>query len=206
VKALVVRFVTVALLLPLTACTALSGLGGESHYACKAPEGVACDSVSGTYTNALHNKLPSQRAPRSGPMPNERGDAGTPLSALHTASLAASPGLAPASESAASLAQPLRSQARVLRLWIKPWEDADGDLYDQGYVYVQVEGGRWMIDHVQRQIRDAYAPLKAPPKPASEAAVEPQPGGNLGGNLPAPATQLLLQRAAAPGAGASRSE
>ena len=29
----------------------MSGLGGDSKYACKAPEGVACDSVSGTYAN-----------------------------------------------------------------------------------------------------------------------------------------------------------
>jgi conjugal transfer pilus assembly protein TraV len=63
---------------------------------------------------------------------------------------------------------PLRSQARILRLWIKPWEDADGDLYDQGYVYVQVDNGQWLIDHVQRQIRDAYAPLRPRPPQAGE--------------------------------------
>lgn len=199
-KTLILRMASAGLLLPLAACTALSGLGGESHYACKAPEGVACDSVSGTYTNAIHNNLPSQRAPRSGPAPNERSEAETPMSSLRTSTSAIASGIAPASEPAAGLAQPLRSQARVLRLWIKPWEDADGDLYDQGYVYVQVDGGRWMIDHVQRQIREAYAPLKAPPKPANEAAVEPQPGVSL------PTTPLLLQRAAAPGGGAIRSE
>ena len=57
---------------------------------------------------------------------------------------------------------PLRSPARVLRLWVKPWEDADGDLMDQVYVYVPVDNGRWLVDHAQRQIRDAYAPIKAP--------------------------------------------
>jgi conjugal transfer pilus assembly protein TraV len=50
----------------------------------------------------------------------------------------------------------------VLRLWVKPWEDADGDLMDQVYVYVPVDNGRWLVDHTQRQIRDAYAPIKAP--------------------------------------------
>jgi conjugal transfer pilus assembly protein TraV len=67
-------------------------------------------------------------------------------------------------------ARPLRSQARVLRLWTKPWEDMDGDLYDQGYVYVQVSTGQWLIDHVQRQIRDAYAPLRPPPRTATGAS------------------------------------
>jgi hypothetical protein len=82
----------------------------------------------------------------------------------------------------------LRSQARLLRLWIKPWEDADGDLYDQGYVYVQVDNGQWLIDHVQRQIRDAYAPLKAPnfpSKSATEAATEPNAGRQRAGRADA---------------------
>ena len=50
--------------LVLAGCTSLSGLSGTSDYACKAPEGVTCDSVSGTYANAIHNNLPSQRARR----------------------------------------------------------------------------------------------------------------------------------------------
>jgi conjugal transfer pilus assembly protein TraV len=60
----------------------------------------------------------------------------------------------------------LRSGPRVLRLWFKPWEDADNDLYDQGYVYVQVDPGRWQVEHVQRQVRETYAPLKPPPRAA----------------------------------------
>ena len=63
---------------------------------------------------------------------------------------------------AAYTSMPLRSPARVLRLWVKPWEDADGDLMDQVYVYVPVDNGRWLVDHTQRQIRDAYAPIKVP--------------------------------------------
>lgn len=55
------RLCAMALLLPLAACVNMSGLSGGSKYACAAPEGVACDSVSGTYANALHENLPSQR-------------------------------------------------------------------------------------------------------------------------------------------------
>jgi conjugal transfer pilus assembly protein TraV len=57
---------------------------------------------------------------------------------------------------------PLRSPARVLRLWIKPWEDSDGDLHSPGYVYVPVDVGRWLIDRVPRAERDAYIPIRAP--------------------------------------------
>ena len=45
----------------LAACTNMSGLSGSSSFACKAPDGVTCDSVSGTYANAVQNNLPSQR-------------------------------------------------------------------------------------------------------------------------------------------------
>ena len=41
-------------------CGNLSGLGGTSRYACQAPAGVQCQSVSGTYHNGVHG---SQRNP-----------------------------------------------------------------------------------------------------------------------------------------------
>lgn len=152
----------------LIGCTSLSGLSGSSDYACKAPEGVTCDSVSGTYANAIQNNLPSQRArrpagagPGDGPAPM-RGSAPAPASAASAATMT----------TPASLASPLRSSARILRLWFKPWEDADRDLYDQGYVYVQIDAGRWLVDHAQRQIRDAYAPLRPPPKNVRSSTAE----------------------------------
>ena len=188
-KTLILRLGAIGLLFPLGACMNMSGLGGESKYACKAPDGVACDSVSGTYANALHNNLPSQQAQRSARRQKEASDE----------SPSPTPGRAISSVSSASgkagTPSPLRTQARILRLWIKPWEDADGDLYDQGYVYVQVDNGQWQIDHVQRQIRDLYAPLKPPPRPATEAAAEP------GAGTPSPLP--TLQRPPLSGAGAN---
>ena len=157
-------------MLALSGCSNLSGVGGGPQYACRAPQGVACDSMSGTYANALHNNLPSQRQQQ--PVnTSTTPSAPSPSSAPGHAPLAAAPAVATTGTLIPSpQAHPLRSQARVLRLWTKPWEDADGDLYDQGYVYVQVDGGQWLIDHVQRQIRDAYAPLRPPPKAAGDAS------------------------------------
>jgi len=189
-KTLILRLGAVCLLLPLGACMNMSGLGGDSKYACKAPDGVACDSVSGTYANALHNNLPSQQARRSARHQKE----GAEESSSPTVERPISSTTANASGMAAT-PSPLRTQARILRLWIKPWEDADGDLYDQGYVYVQVDNGQWQIDHVQRQIRDLYAPLKPPPKAATEAAAEP--GASTSSPPP------MLQRPPLSGAGAN---
>lgn len=159
-----------AVILTLGGCTSLSGLGGESKYACKAPVGVTCDSVSGTYANAIHNNLPGQRQQQS--TEASASTSTSQLTAKRRGPLASAPAIATTDTGTPTSISPLRSQARVLRLWTKPWEDADGDLYDQGYVYVQVDAGQWLIDHVQRQIRDAYAPLRPPPKAAAETSSE----------------------------------
>ncbi len=166
------KVLTAASLMLLSACTHLSGLDGETRYACKAPVGVACDSVSGTYANAVHNRLPLQSRqtgtetsiPNPGPVASSRPALEPALS------------VAPKDTTTPTDLRPLRSQARVLRLWTKPWEDADGDLYDQGYVYVQVDNGQWLIDHVQRQIRDAHAPVRPPPKAVNEMNTDPARG------------------------------
>jgi conjugal transfer pilus assembly protein TraV len=139
---------TAGAMLALGGCTSLTGFGGSATYACQAPEGVTCNSVSGVYAKAVRGNLPSQlrvaapvQVPSNGPVPPRSRE--------------------PASSNAADPDE-LRSRPRILRLWFKPWEDADNDLYDQGYVYVQVDAGRWRVDHVQARIRDGFAPVRPP--------------------------------------------
>jgi conjugal transfer pilus assembly protein TraV len=161
---------------PLAGCVNMSGLDGGSRYACAAPDGVACDSVSGTYANAVHHNLPSQRgAPSASAARDAAASAGSASAANGGVApprpVLAGPGPGPAHATTEGDAGALlRSPARVLRLWTKPWEDADGDLWDQGYVYVQVDGGRWQLDHVRQRIRDRHQPLRPPPSPAPGAA------------------------------------
>lgn len=167
----------------LAGCSSISGLEGTSQYACKAPEGVKCDSVSGNYYNALQNNLPVQRKPAGtvnpsaladpqGDMPPQGPSRPSPPAVRTSAPTAANP----ASNSVASpvegspyLAAPLRAGPLVLRLWIKPWEDADRDLNGESLVYVQVDNGRWLVDHVQRQAREPYAPIRPARLPTSAA-------------------------------------
>ena len=151
--------------LVLSGCMSMSGLGGDSKYACKAPDGVTCDSVSGTYANAVANNLPSQRN-RQAVTGASQAERQASKSAVPRAGLPAAGGSSTQEAGAA-----LRAQARYLRLWVKPWEDIDGDLYDQAHVYVQIDQGRWLIDHVQQRIRDAYTPLRPPPAASSAAPV-----------------------------------
>ena len=156
----------------LGACANLSGLDGDSKYACKAPEGVKCDSVSGTYHNAVQGNLPSQRrSPRTG---QSEGPA-SPNPTVHRAPamLNTAARTAPNDEAGTFTAAPLRASPKILRLWVKSWEDADRDLNGESVVYVQVDNGRWLVDHVQRQAREAFAPVRPAKQPTSAKGALP---------------------------------
>jgi len=43
-------------------------------------------------------------------------------------------------------AVPLRTPARVMRIWIAPWEDSRGDLHAPGYLYTEIEPRHWALD------------------------------------------------------------
>ncbi len=165
----------------------LSGVGGTSEYSCKAQPGVHCESVSGIYQNALQRNLPGQKpSPARAPLPEskEQGEARAQMVAL-TRPPAANP--APGLSSQIG-PKPLRSSARILRMWFKPWEDADQDLFDQGYIYIQVDGGRWMMNHVQRRAREEFAAVRPPrtSRGAPTATDSGGAGGPAGAAVPVP--------------------
>jgi conjugal transfer pilus assembly protein TraV len=166
---------TVALLVGATApllggcASTRSGLGGEGSYACKAPVGSQCTSVSGVYANSIHGQPPASALPKPAKEPTSTAAATTAASAS-----TAAPGLgAPPSA--------LRSQPRVLRLWIAPWEDADGDLHEASVVHVLVDTGRWLIERVtpaNRQRVDAVRPPIPSAAPASGPASASEPASS----------------------------
>lgn len=212
-RCLVGAVVCSAVAASLGGCGSLTGLDGSSTYACQAPEGVRCQSVSGTYYNSLKNNLPAQRARHaaSQSIPASQ-DTRTPTffeasrsearslvasgsearaSALTTSPAALAGTAQSAHVEAGELPMPLRSSGKVLGLWFKAWQDADGDLFDQGHVYVQIDRGDWLIDHVQRLTRDAYAPARPPSRAAGSS---PGPGAGTGqGAMPSssPASGLV---------------
>ena len=71
----------------------------------------------------------------------------------------------------------LRSEPRVLRLWVAPWEDSDGDLHDASFVHVVVDTGRWLIERVRpvpRNRLDGITPPTAMATPQLKPA-DPSP-------------------------------
>ncbi len=171
--------------LALSGCAStLSGVGGADGYACKAPEGALCTSVSGVYANA------NQGMPKPAKTPEHPFQTVTPV--IYDATSTAP------DKSAALIGGPIRSNPRVLRLWIAPWEDADGDLHEAALVHVVMDTGRWLIEHVRPAARSrmdgATAPLSRTQdlSPTKEPIDTPQastrlplpPGGPISGAAP----------------------
>ena len=175
--------------------SSLSGVGGTQGYACKAPIGAQCTSVSGVYANAapmahraVYEALRQQQAQLATPpvaTPSAVTQASTPPGASMPPAFRPSTGMASIATPAA-----LRSPPRVVRLWIAPWEDADGDLHDASFVHVVVDTGRWLIERVRpallsrldiakppvaNSVAPATAPVPAPEamSPADLAPTEP---------------------------------
>jgi conjugal transfer pilus assembly protein TraV len=161
----------------------LSGLGGEGNYACKAPVGSQCTSVSGVYANSIHGQPPASVLPKPARGPVKKPPAATVASASATTSALTTP------------ASAIRSQPRVLRLWIAPWEDDDGDLHEAAVVHVLVDTGRWLIERVvpvNRTRLDAVRPPipSTPPTSGLASTDEPAPSAAAGPDRFPPRTGL----------------
>ncbi len=206
--------------LGLSGCASnLSGVGGTPTYACKAPAGAQCTSVSGVYANAGQGarQLLGSDAPRavgSGALgtpvadgtshgPVDRSGAGAPAPKVSPAETRPAPApesgaatVAPTSPSAAVSAQPattLRTAPRVLRLWIAPWEDSDGDLHEASTVNVLIDHGRWLIERVRpapRGPRMGVTPPAAPTVAPTAAPASAPPGAQAPGISPRPNPSL----------------
>ena len=122
----------------LGACASINGVTGSTDkFACKAPDGVACNSLSGTYANAQANNLPSQRASQASDGGTKHPQQTDVVADYSSAMPVVLPGI------------PIRSDQRTMRVWVAPWVDADGDLHDQTYLYLVVDPGKWQIEHTK---------------------------------------------------------
>jgi conjugal transfer pilus assembly protein TraV len=194
---------SLALSIVLTGCVSMSGLSGSSDFKCRAPDGVSCVSVSGIYANAQANNLPSQRDAKPTLLPSSTKD--TKPSSQTVAFSSSAPTTTPSSLSPSAPLGAIRSEPRIVRVWIAPWEDSDGDLHDQSYVYLPVDSGRWVVEHNKRRVREAYAPVRAPRQTqsspsADRSAPNTDPGAFDPSTLPAAirAASELAQVSASP--------
>lgn len=137
----------ITLVVVLAGCVNMSGLDANSRFACKAPDGILCQSMSGIYASAQAKKLPSQRSEIDSEQ-NIRFSQAKSEKSVMTPPLYAG--------------MPIRSDPRIIRVWFAPWEDTDGDLHDQSYVYLLLDVGQWRIDHHRLHVQDTDHLVHAP--------------------------------------------
>jgi conjugal transfer pilus assembly protein TraV len=177
-----VPLLAVLVVVATAGCGSLSGLDAGSSFGCKAPDGISCQSVSGTYANAAADNLPSQHTKARaqadqqtayGPAeplrtPRPAGDADSTLNRPAQYAI-----ISPGSMGALDSGPPLRSPEHVIRVWVAPYQDADGLLHDQSYIYSTVTPGKWLIEHNNAAIRSKYQNVRALNPKEAEAAEPP---------------------------------
>jgi conjugal transfer pilus assembly protein TraV len=125
-----------------------AGCGTTSRFACGAPQGIPCLSVQEVYDRTEFSS--SITAGSAAPAPHvsvqtmNYAATGEPSSApvvIEEGSLM----IAPTDSSPAPVSDALLTGARVIRVWVAPWEDRRGDLHMSGFVFSEVQGRRWRI-------------------------------------------------------------
>jgi conjugal transfer pilus assembly protein TraV len=143
----------------LSACS-VTGTDSKAEFGCLAPEGVQCMTASGVYYNSLANNLPAQRANKTAAA--EKTSAAERAREAPAATLVqAQPVALPQHVHATvgkrapdfAAAGAVRSAPRIMRVWVLPWEDSDGDLHDQSYLYMTLDSGRWLIEHTRAAVQ-----------------------------------------------------
>ncbi|MCP5152442.1 MAG: TraV family lipoprotein [Chromatiales bacterium] len=114
------------LIAALAMSSLLSGCASAPRYACGLPDGVTCEPVSAVYARSIEGRMGHPDAFDS-PPPVSRRDASPPIVAT------VQPG------------SPVLAAPRTLRIWVAPWEDADGDLHDETFLYLRLDAGAWTV-------------------------------------------------------------
>lgn len=134
----------------LSGCAGGLLVNGEPEFACKAQRagGVSCMSAREIYsaTEQTSVVVPKRTAPLStletgpsaGRSPTMTGLVGDTVD-RNAAAMLAPPMLTP------DRPIPIRSQAKVMRIWFAPWEDATGDLNAIGLAFTEIETRRWNL-------------------------------------------------------------
>lgn len=159
--------------LALAGCASggMSGIGGSSEYSCAAPPGVSCMSITGLNANAARGTLPALRHRAEDERPDGVGKdekdgkgskpAAVPYSRQQIAGASEQEAkVSPRTMDAPYSGAPLRTPARILRIWMAPFEDTELDLHDQKYLYVTIHTGRWVLEanqvNVQTQFKQVF--------------------------------------------------
>jgi conjugal transfer pilus assembly protein TraV len=150
----------------LTSAIALSGCAGRPKYQCPFTGGVKClgaiDVYRASEEGTLNDPVEADQGNASArPITGSDEWAGETVvgddgSLVIADSLSVAPAVVETNE------DPLLSPARVLRVWVAPWEDASGALHLAGYVYSEISKRKWRVGNVAAPSRPTLRLLDAP--------------------------------------------
>jgi len=130
--------------------TLISVSGCSAKYGCKGmPDDPVCMSAVEAYKATDHAPVK--------PKPSAHGAAQT-----NATSMVSAKGTPSESVPTPKMDDPtpIRTPSQVMRIWIAPWEDDDGDLNVSGYVYTELEPRRWMIGKPATPLNPSLSPLQ----------------------------------------------
>jgi conjugal transfer pilus assembly protein TraV len=73
---------------------------------------------------------------------------------------------------------PVRIPPKVIRIWIAPWEDQDGDLHQSGLIFSEItdKRGRWLFgEKAAASSNPIFYPLTSPAAPPEKGAPDKPP-------------------------------
>lgn len=159
------RGLSVLSFVTLAGCSSLTNIG-ESEYSCPGtPDGVKCMSTLDVYnaTNDGHVPRPMSAKDASEGVVNVSPNVsvGSELSNMQIARQQEQQFInnyvAPYLP---DKPVPIRTPAEVMRIWIAPWEDQNGDLIATGYVFTEIEARRWVVGEEPAPSSPTLRPLQ----------------------------------------------
>ncbi|QCF28136.1 type IV conjugative transfer system lipoprotein TraV [Hydrocarboniclastica marina] len=147
------------MVISVLAATTLQGCSvfsfGESEYACSGiPDGVSCMSARDVYELTNNGNVP-RPVDEDGNVVASKGQSNE--STEDQVRIIEDRYVAPTTP---AKPVPIRTPAKVMRVWVSPWEDTDGNLNISSYVYTEIEPRRWVYDNQERPSQSSIKPLQ----------------------------------------------
>ena len=159
------------ILITLVVSAFLAGLAScSTQYGCKGlPEDPACLSAVEAYqiTDKANSTVRPNEASASvmGKPGSSTSSAQVSAPTLERESVLASSAMDNRRANSATVQKiddptPIRTPSKVMRIWVAPWEDADGDLNVSGYLFTELEPRRWMVGKAAPSVATSLKPLQ----------------------------------------------
>ena len=191
--------------LMLSGCGSLTGLDASDSFSCPKDAGLPCLSMQEAYQASNDRTLPHQRRDAKDEEEADRAPAPDVVAEVKTETNASTNLIASDAEAerraaeanlksqqsqrgfvdggrtaaVASSATPARLPERLIRIWVAPWTDEEGDLHDAHYIFAKAADARWATAKRRRPEGEPFVTLpfgRMPEKDEGARAPEARTG------------------------------